>query len=370
MLWPRSRYLAVVNQAGLHATLPVLAELCRQWEAEGKPAGSDSWRTAHTLAGYMLRDWLPQCCGPQYVYREASSIRSFLQHLYALFDHEHLERFWTLLAEAGFYNKHDADMLVRTAELLPWPQVANNVTSAITRSAVKAQDACAALLAGFGAVKSNEEMQALGAAAQALFAALPGDAERFLQLQPWERSRMTAGADLAADVLLSFGAIDAALAETALDYMLAWPDCYGMDNILLPAALRLTETAPSRHLPVVARLHGVVAAHLEARVAEDLQAPGDWRRDSRLKCSCQDCAELRRFLDNPSKAQWTFKAAEARRKHVEESIRSNLCDVDCQTTRDNRPYSLVCTKNQASYRRRVEQRKNDLEVLVRLRVEG
>lgn len=371
VLWPHSRYLAIVNQAGLRAALPVLAELCRQWEANGKPAGSNDWRAAHILAGYMLRDWLPSYCGPHYVYSTDSSIRDFLNYLYDLSDRDLLAHFWNLLAEKGFYNKHDAAMLVRSAELLPWPQVANSLTGAIAASAVKAQaqEACAALLAGFSAVKSPAEMQALGAAAQALFAALPGDAERFPQLQPWERPRMTAGADLAADVLQSFGAIDAALAETALDYMLAWPDCYGMDSVLLPAALRLTETAPSRRLPVAARLRSKVMAHLEARIAEVLQTPGDWRRNSQLKCGCQDCAELSRFLDNPDQAQWSFKAVEARRKHVEESIRSNRCDVDCKTDSSKRPYSLICTKNQASYRRRVEQRKNDLEALEQLRVE-
>jgi hypothetical protein len=349
--------------------LPVLAELRRQWEAEGKPADSDSWRAAHTLTGYMLRDWLPKCWDAQYGYHADSRVRNFLTHLYELSDREYLERFWGLLAENGFYNKEDADTLVRSAELLPWPQVASNVTRAITHSAVKAQEACAALLAGFCAVKSKEEMQALDTAAQALFAALPGDAERFPQLQPWERSRMTAGVNLAMDVLLSFGVIDAELAETALDYMLAWPDCYAMDKVLLPAALRLAETAPNRNLPVVARLRGKVAAHLLARLAEVLQAPGDWRRNSQLKCNCQDCAELSRFLDNPSQAQWPFKAAEARRKHVEASIRTNRCDVDCKTECKSRPYSLVCTKNQASYRRRVEQRKNDVEALARLSVE-
>jgi len=61
-----------------------------------------------------------------------------------------------------------------------------------------------------------------------------------------------------------------------------------------------------------------------------------------------------------------FKAAEADRRHVEDTIKGACCDVDVTTDRRGRPYSLVCTKNQASYERRAKQRTGDLENLARL----
>ena len=42
------------------------------------------------------------------------------------------------------------------------------------------------------------------------------------------------------------------------------------------------------------------------------------------------------------------------------------CDLDLTIDKRGRPYSLVCTKNQASYDRRANQRKQDLEDLARL----
>jgi hypothetical protein len=36
------------------------------------------------------------------------------------------------------------------------------------------------------------------------------------------------------------------------------------------------------------------------------------------------------------------------------------CDLDLTTETRGRPYTLVCTKNQASYQRRVRQREQDL----------
>jgi hypothetical protein len=60
---------------------------------------------------------------------------------------------------------------------------------------------------------------------------------------------------------------------------------------------------------------------------------------------------------------------ETRRSHVEATtIREAWCDVDVTTDRRGRPYSLVCTKNQASYERRVKQRKKGLANLKSLGV--
>jgi hypothetical protein len=51
---------------------------------------------------------------------------------------------------------------------------------------------------------------------------------------------------------------------------------------------------------------------------------------------------------------------------VQATIRQARCDVDVRTDRRGRPYTLVCTKNQASYDRRVEQRCQDVDDLARL----
>jgi hypothetical protein len=67
---------------------------------------------------------------------------------------------------------------------------------------------------------------------------------------------------------------------------------------------------------------------------------------------------------------WRLKAAEPKRRHVEDSIRTHRCDVDTHTDAVGRPYTLVCTKNQASYARRLEQRKKDLANRERLSGSG
>jgi hypothetical protein len=101
-------------------------------------------------------------------------------------------------------------------------------------------------------------------------------------------------------------------------------------------------------------------AHLERRIAEPLEAARDWTRPSEIRCTCQHCAELGRFLADPDTEKWTVRAAQQTRTHVEGEIRNARADLDCETVRSGSPHSLVCTKNEASYRRRVAQRKQDL----------
>lgn len=85
-----------------------------------------------------------------------------------------------------------------------------------------------------------------------------------------------------------------------------------------------------------------------------------------MSCRCEHCLALGRFLQSADQEVWRFKAREAERRHVEDSIRQGRCDVNCSTERKGSPHVLVCTKNQASYERRVAQRRTDIDDLTRL----
>jgi hypothetical protein len=82
-----------------------------------------------------------------------------------------------------------------------------------------------------------------------------------------------------------------------------------------------------------------------------------------VTCRCEHCQGLARFLRSADQDVWRFKAREADRHHVEDSIRQGQLDVDCNTERKGSPHVLVCSKNQASYERRVAQRRADLDDL-------
>jgi hypothetical protein len=67
------------------------------------------------------------------------------------------------------------------------------------------------------------------------------------------------------------------------------------------------------------------------------------------------------FLAAPDQAKWYLKAVQHRRSHVEQCVQNAACDLKLTTERRGSPHTLVATKNQASYERRAEQRRQDLE---------
>jgi len=76
---------------------------------------------------------------------------------------------------------------------------------------------------------------------------------------------------------------------------------------------------------------------------------------------CGDCTDFSRFLNDPAQKVFVLRAVESARSHLEQAMRAACCDADATTERKGRPYSLIATKNRASYDRRVAQRRQDLE---------
>ena len=266
---------------------------------------------------------------------------------------------------AGAYSKGDNAAIVRAAGLLPPERAAALIEHLIASHATTNLSACGDLLARSVAARVTERPADLSRAATALVEALPGDPARTPRRDPWSRSPSVEPGFLV-DLLTALGQIDASLADRTADHILAWPQTYEPDAVLVPAVLGLTGSAAQQAETAVQRLRTAALEHLRARIAEPLEPPRDWARASAIACSCAHCRELSRFLVDPNHQTWTFKAPETGRRHVEESIRRSGCDLDLMTDRRGRPYSLVCTKNQASYDRRAYQRQQDLAHLAQL----
>ncbi|PPQ38484.1 2OG-Fe(II) oxygenase [Rhodopila globiformis] len=366
VLWPAHARFAVLAQGGLKATLPYLEDLTQRRADSAGAEQAALVAEAHDLAGYMIAAW-PQA---DWYYAEGtqpSDIARMLGLLVRLRDTDAIERFLRAVVFARRRRQGDNTAIIAALETLP-PESAPTLIEHLMRGPAAAAPAAAAnLLARLATVWPDDRRGSLAGAASLLLAALPGDPAR---ASPGDRAHTPRALEerpgvepgLVADALTGLAAIDPALAERAVAYVLAKPRTYGVDAILLPALRQLAGHAIF-HAPALGPLRDAVLAHLRARVAEPLAPPADWRRASKLPCHCAHCQQLARFLDDPGTKAWVFKAAEADRSHVLETIRKAGCDVDTRTDRQGRPYKLVCTKNQASYGMRVEQRAQDLKDL-------
>jgi hypothetical protein len=357
VLWPHNRFFAVLNQAGLSATLPYLADLADRWSASGRDREDPLWRQADELSGHMLSDWPGQ---PWYSEIEAvpGATARMLGALTRLGAADRIEAlFDRIAARGGTAKDNNAVMADALARLTRERQLAV-IERLFAATAATSLGACVNLLLRVVTASPPALVADLAGAATLLIEALPGDQAPPVAAWPGQRPSPV-DPDLVVDLVIALVALDASLAGLAVDRLLAAPNSFGFDAVLVPAASVLIGVPGPSRAPAFERLRTACLNHLRARIALPLEPPKDWRRRHDLPCACADCTDLSRFLADPADQRWVFKAATPRREHLERTIRTARCDVDTVTTTQGRPYSLVCTKNQASYQRQVTQRARD-----------
>jgi hypothetical protein len=362
VLWPRTRFFAVLNQAGLPVTLPYLAELTERWRTSREDRRSPLWEQAHDLSRHMVYAWPTEAWYPRNG-KAPSEAAHMLTVLTQLADTPRIEALLAKIAARGGYDRQDNGAILDALAILPPDARAGAVVRLIRQTAAMSLSACGELLERAVATYADGRKTDFVGAAADLLEALPGDPAGPTVVDAWRR-KPGVEAGLIVDLLTALGQIDEALAGRAADVILAWPQTYDLDAVLIPAIRELVVVGDDG--PAVQRLRAICLDHLRIRIAQPLEAPKDWRRTSVLSCSCGRCAELGQFLADPQRRIWTFKAAEAERAHVRGTAMRARCDLDLTIDKRGRPYSLVCTKNQASYDRRANQRKQDLEDLARL----
>ncbi|MEO6277058.1 2OG-Fe(II) oxygenase [Roseateles sp.] len=368
VLWPQAQKHELLACSGFAASLPLLGSSVDAWVGEGAEPGGGTWREAHALVAQMLACWPARATAN--VSEGASAETVMLAHLTRLHDLEHIDTMLAGPVAAGAYAAQDNPALVQALKSLAPSRVAMLLGGVVQGNAEVHLAACADLLARAAAVAAWRGH--LQVAAEALLQAMPGDPSRpQTQADAWRRERADAAVvhDTLCALVLGQQPGLATLADQAVTHWLAWPAAYGLDTVIVPALRFLTELhqrpGPLAH-PAGQRLLAAALAHLRARVSLDLAPPADWRRDARVACRCEHCQRLTGFLLSADEDVWRFKAREADRRHVEDAIRQGSHDVDCRTERQGSPHVLVCSKNQASYERRVAQRRIDLDDLHRL----
>lgn len=364
VLWPQAHRAVVVVDGGLRVSLPYLGSLIERWRHNGGVAGDAGWQQAHGLA-LAIRDAWPDEGWEARSANRAGHGAALLNALVALVDLTTAADFVAGRIAEGSYDQADNAALVELLGTFAAGRASELLAAVIHGNVQQAPAACAALLSR---CSERLDVDSLGPAAQALLAGLPGtpqpaDAPAALRY----RHKAQQSEQLVADTLSALDQIDAALAAQALALFFSAPACYPMDPVLQPAALLLAEPRESRPQgPAASELRDAVLAHLERRIAEPLEPPADWQRPAELSCRCQQCSSLSRFLASADESVWRLKAPETARGHVQGTIARSQADLDCVTEKVGRPYTLICTKNQASYGRRVRQREQDLAARDRL----
>jgi predicted 2-oxoglutarate/Fe(II)-dependent dioxygenase YbiX len=393
VLWPGRDRLAIIAGGGLKTSLPHLDWLADRWASQGAAVGSPSWADAHALAGHMMASWR-QGWPPAEAPTDAARMLAALTRLR---DERRIDQFLRRISAAGGYRPGDNDAIVGALAVFDGSRGVERLAGVVAGNPAEfagvadlARRATAAVVGGT-LVWPAPDLRPLG---QALLLVLPVGAvdPRPLESEAFDQDdiddgdiddgefdddgeivgralysrRAAAGVTPAAlvDVLIALQAIDPAQALLAVDRALALPLIYDADAVLVPTAVTLAGREGA--LASSRLLIDAAITHLRSRIALPLSPPADWRRESRLTCACESCADLARFLADPALEIWTLRAAQPERSHVESTIRNNRPDLHTATLKKGSPHTLICTKTQASYDRRVAQRRKDVDDLARL----
>ena len=102
------------------------------------------------------------------------------------------------------------------------------------------------------------------------------------------------------------------------------------------------------------------------RSARPPEPPRDWAIAAPVPCDCEICTELKAFCRDPAASVLRFPLRKELRRHLHRQIDAYGLDMFHETERRGRPFTLVCTKNRASHRRRLDRYAEDIARMKRL----
>ena len=155
-------------------------------------------------------------------------------------------------------------------------------------------------------------------------------------------------------------------AETAAGAVASRPAAVTPDRTL-PAALgRLHAEKGAAGSGAFALLWRHAADFLLARSAKLPEEPSDWVIGADVGCRCEHCQRLRDFCKDPAARTARFPLRKDLRAHLHRTIDRRGLDIEHVTERRGRPFTLVCTKTRATYRRRLAEYALDVSCMRRL----
>jgi 2OG-Fe(II) oxygenase superfamily len=364
-LWPEQRHFTIFCEAGSKNAAEALKLMVSQWRKSAKKEAASLREQCIAFAVRIIADW------PEQVHRnwgEPEDPSPLLPSLAAL-DDEGLIRSYLTQVLPRDATVDPGKLLAEVCEKKGPDTFRSELEDVFKRTTVATLERNVRLLEHFCLKKSRKKgwTELCQALAEATFGALtPIDQEspaHNYRLRDLKRGEALANL---ARSLLATEQYD--LLSRLVNYTLSRPEEYLLTDAHV-AALTILRPWLKKHVrkPCLPLNEWMASCckQLEALTAREPQPPADYRREAILTCKCTECKEMKRFLEDPTEAVHRFRMREERRQHLEHSAQGS--DLDFRTERTGSPHTLVCTKNTASYRRRLAKYHQDKEHLSLLR---
>ncbi len=358
VLWPRSKTLAIVAGAGIDGAVAwVAAELDRN------AGGADE--RIRALVNRLIDVWPT---GPYD--QDAGGRARMLRLLCTTGDEDQAARFLREVVLAR-YDGSENEALAVVVDMIG-PSAARPFlldlagahlrwrptdTLALLRCLDETRDESA------GSAWDDVLRDTVRPALQALPAALPPERERNA-LVPIAQRPVRFGDEAVDDLFtLAWRRGLAAEATTAAAAVADEPAVVTPDRTLPAALAKLHLEEGAAGSSAFALLWGHAADFLLARSARPPEEPRDWTIGANVGCRCEHCSRLRDFCKDPAARTARFPLRKDLRAHLHQTIDRRRLDIEHVTERRGRPFTLVCTKTRATYRRRLAEYAEDVSCM-------
>ena len=353
VIWPRSKTLDILAGARIDSAIAWVAE---QLERNGGVADEQ----VRALVLRLMDIW------PLGSLDQKAQSRIDMLHLLTAVEDEALTVRFLRQVVLSHYNGEENDALLAALKKIPKDIIGEYLVDLIRARFVIWTDATLAFLRGVGESMSTARNDVLEVSVRTALSLLPESMEKRIGGDDkWNSKSQEPISDQAVCDLFTLtwrcdlmdDAGTAALAIT--DYPLAvTPDR------TIPAALgELYSEIGLADTAAYTTLWSHATEFLLTRSELPPEQPLDWRITADINCHCKYCTKLRTFCKDPSTQIARFPLRKDLRAHLHKIIDYNHLDLTHETERRGKPYTLVCTKTRATYRRRLAEYAEDVSCM-------
>ena len=352
VIWPRSKTLDILAEAQIGSAVAWVAE---QLECNGGVA--DEQVSALVL---RLIDIWPS--GPR---DHKAQSRIDMLHLLTAVEDETLTIRFLRQVVLLHYNGDENEALLAALGIIPMDAIREFLVDLIRARFVIRTDATLAFLRGVGESMSTASNDVLEVSVRTALSLLPESMEKRIEDDKWySESEETISDQAVCDLFILAWRCDLMDdAETAALAITDYPLAVTPDRTI-PAALdELYSETGLADTAAYTTLWRHATEFLLSRSELPPEQPLDWRITADINCHCEYCTKLRAFCKDPSTQIARFPLRKDLRAHLHKIIDYNQLDLTHETERRGSPYTLVCTKTRATYRRRLAEYTEDVSCM-------
>ena len=368
-LWPEHRHFEVLCSNGSRNAVPALEQMVANWrKTKGEDAAALKAQCIE-FATAILADWPEEHFSR--TYRQEPEKTDLLETLAALDEPRLIRGFLgnVLVKDAS---ADPGNSVAATCQKYGWETFQPELLAVMKGTTKETMERNVRLLEQICSARPRKKSgwgELCKLLAQDLVSAIEAiDGEK---VSPDYRSRNADRAEVLVGLARSLLATEQCeLLSRFVAHTLASPKIYPLTSAHVPAMESLRPWLEKNVKEPCDGLRKWVAScreQLESLTAREPQEPADYRREAPITCKCSECAELKRFLEDPREAVHRFSTRQERRDHLGNMIRNDKLDLHTQTLRKGSPHTLVCTKTTASYEEKLKEYHKNQERLTTIR---